>query len=106
MCILKETFSIENVSLSSERETIFLEIKEGNSYCQVVINTRGIYKCLKVNTVYCKEESWVLLKIAQKFSQNNISIFAFTSINHWYFFFEEKFQMLVETSILGKISIN
>ena len=80
--ILKETFSIEDVSLCDRPKDIFLEIEENNSLCRVSY-WEGWFKCLKIDTIY-----------------------AFTSIDYGYFFFEEKLQKRVERSILNEITIN
>lgn len=102
--ILKETFSIENVSfLSWEEAHVFISIHEKDKQCRVIYDRKGQYKCLAVNTEYDPEISWILLKISTLFSESDISIFAFTSIDYWYFFFEEKFQKTVEDNILSSI---
>ena len=100
--ILKETFSIENVSFNEKLEDVFLLINEAKSRC-VVFSREWTYKCLQIDTVYDAQESGVFKKCTHLFEKDKVSIFAFTSINHGYFFFEEKFQKQVESHILANI---
>jgi len=100
--IRPETFSIENVSFWKKRKNIFIEIHE-NGQIFTVFKNWGIYKCLQIESQYDSESYGILQKISGIFSEHNISIFAFSSINFWYFFFEETFQKEVEIHILHKI---
>ena len=99
--VLPETFSIENVSLLDDVENIFISIQEKDTCCVVYLG--WIYKCLDIETRYSLENRWVLQSISTLFSQNNISIFAFTTVDHGYFFFEEKFLNCVENDIIHLI---
>ena len=100
--ILDETFSIQNIPHYERVTDAFIEVKEWNHHFQVIA-WKWWFQCLKIDTVYDSWETGILLEVAQKFTTLQISIFAFTSIDHGYFFFEEKFQKLVESSILAKI---
>jgi len=97
--ILPDIFLIANTTDFASNKNIFLSIFEWDICCQV-ISGKWNFKCLRINTTYNSAESGVLRKISWLFSDNNISIFAFTSIDYGYFFFEEKFQKQVETDIL------
>jgi len=100
--IVKGTFSIENVPFTGPKERVFLEVFEEKEICRVT-KGGGMYKCLKIETRFDSKESWVLQKISSLFSKQNISIFAFTTIDYGYFFYEEKFQNTVEKDILRLI---
>ena len=91
--LLKDSFSLLNTPKNIKDH--FLIIDEIDKKFYVVKNSWN-YKCLKIQTKYSEKNYWVLNNISNIFYKANISIFAFTSIDYWYFFFDKKYLLKVK----------
>ena len=100
--ILENDFSIENYN-NDKIDDFFIIINEWNSKC-IIKEWFWDFKCLKINTKYSDKNYWILKNIANIFSSLWISIFVFTSIDYWYFFFNKNYLKKIIKEVIPKIN--